>query len=141
METLNKKITITQSDQDRLMNFISFFPKYQNPLEVKQNVKRVVEKLKLAPVDSQKVPSNVVTMNSRVEIKNLRMGKTFILQLVYPDEVEITNNKISIFSPIGSYIFGHSQGDEFTLGERSGKHRYSIEKIIYQPESAGDYHL
>ena len=138
METINSTLTITKLDQTRLKNF---FTKKQNTFELKNNIKIVEEKLNLKPVDSKKVPPTVVTMNSRVMVKNLLMNKTFTFQLVYPDAVDIAKQKISIFSPIGASMFGHSQGDEFSWTGGNGRNKFIIEKIVYQPESAGDYHL
>lgn len=138
MRTLSDKITITNLDQNRLQNF---FTKKQNPFEFKDNIKILEEKLRSAVVDSKKVDAKVVTMNSKVKIKNLLIGKSFTFQLVYPNEVDISKKKISIFSPIGASMFGHSEGEEFSWVGSNGKNRFIIEKIIYQPESAGDFHL
>jgi regulator of nucleoside diphosphate kinase len=138
MKTIDSTITITKMDQKRLQNF---FTKKQNTFELKNNIKIVEEKLNLKPVDPKKIPPTVVTMNSKVAVKNLLMNKTFTFELVYPDAVDISKNKISIFSPIGASMFGHSQGDEFAWTGGNGKNKFLIEKIIYQPESAGDYHL
>ena len=138
MKTIDNTITITKMDQKRLRNF---FTKKQNTFELKNNIKIVEEKLSLKPINSKKVAPTVVTMNSKVAVKNLLMNKTFTFELVYPDAVDISNNKISIFSPIGASMFGHSQGDEFAWIGGNGKNKFLIEKIIYQPESAGDYHL
>ncbi len=138
MNTINKTVTITKLDQTRLRNF---FTKKQNTFELKNNIKIVEEKLGVPPVEPEKVPPTVVTMNSKVKIKNLLLGKTFTFELVYPDAVDISNNKISIFSPIGASMFGYSQGDEFAWVGGNGNNKFVIEKVVYQPESAGDYHL
>lgn len=138
MKTLDKQITITKLDQGRLKDF---FTKKQNPFELKANIKIVEEKLGTKPVDPKKVSPTVVTMNSKVQVRNVLLNKTFTFQLVYPDKVDISNNKISIFSPIGASMFGHSQGDEFAWVGGNGKNKFIIEKVVYQPESAGDYDL
>lgn len=137
MKTFNN-ITITTLDQDRLKEY---FVK-QNDFDLKQNVKVVEEKLKMAKaVDSKKIPPTVVTMNSKVKVKNVVLGKSFSLELVYPNAVDTTKFKISIFSPIGASMFGYSKGDEFIWYGGNGKNKFLIEEITYQPESAGDYHL
>lgn len=137
MKTLNK-ITITKSDQNRLQPYFN----KPNNFDLRDNLKIVEKKLNAAKaVDSKKVPPTVVTMNSKVMVRNVFLRKTFSLELVYPDHVDATNFKISIFSPLGASMFGYSQGDEFIWSGKNGKNKFVIEKIIYQPESAGDYHL
>ncbi|WP_158858275.1 GreA/GreB family elongation factor [Lunatibacter salilacus] len=137
MKTIDN-IIITKSDQTRIRNY---FAKNKYGFELRNNLKIVEEKLYFKPVDSKKVPPTVVTMNSKVKVKNLMLNKSFELELVYPDAVDVSNQKISIFSPIGASMFGHSQGSEFAWAGQNGKIKFTIEKIVYQPESAGDYHL
>ncbi|HSI76956.1 MAG TPA: GreA/GreB family elongation factor [Lunatimonas sp.] len=137
MKTIDN-IIITKSDQTRIRNY---FAKKEYGFELRNNLKIVEEKLYFKPVDSKKVPPTVVTMNSKVKVKNLMLNKSFELELVYPDAVDVSNQKISIFSPIGASMFGHSQGSEFAWVGQNGKIKFTIEKIVYQPESAGDYHL
>ena len=136
MKTNN--LTITKSDLERLQKF--FYN--HNEYEVKPNIKLVEEKISVAnKVDSKKIAPNVVTMNSKVKVKNMALGKSFSLELVYPDAVDTTNFKISIFSPIGASMYGYAQGDEFIWYGGNGKNSFLIEEITYQPESAGDYDL
>lgn len=136
MET--KNITVTKTDQDRLQGL--FFK--QNDYEVKPNVKLVEEKLSTAKsVDPKKIAPNVVTMNSKVRVKNVSLGKSFTLELVYPNAVDTTKFKISIFSPLGASMYGYAQGDEFIWYGGNGRNSFLIEEVTYQPESAGDYDL
>jgi regulator of nucleoside diphosphate kinase len=136
METLTKKITITKSDQERLQ---IYFLKNQNNHEIKNNIKIVAEKLNIKAVDPQNIAPTVVTMNSKVKVKNLLLKKSFTLQLVYPDAVDVNNNKISIFSPLGASMFGYSQGDEFEMIGGNGRNKFLIEEVLYQPEATGDF--
>lgn len=138
MKNINQ-ITITTVDKKRLL---SIFNTTQNYSDFRENIRVVEEKLNSAKtVTSRKVPPTIVTMNSRVAVKNLSLGKAMAIQLVYPDAVDAANFKISIFSPLGASLLGHAQGDEFVWSGRNGKNRFLIEKILYQPESAGDFHL
>jgi regulator of nucleoside diphosphate kinase len=63
------------------------------------------------------------------------------LTLVYPNERNAVEHKVSVFSPLGSAILGYPQGSEIELDGKQAITRFSIEKIIYQPEASGDYHL
>lgn len=92
-------------------------------------------------VDSQNVPPDVITMNSRVELVHLDTGETREYTLVFPREADIDKGKLSIISPIGTAIIGYSEGDEIQWSVPAGIRRIKINKVLYQPEAAGDFHL
>ena len=50
-------------------------------------------------------------------------------------------NKISIFSPVATALIGYKESDEIEWMVPSGMTKIRIDKIIYQPEAAGDYAL
>lgn len=138
MKTLNSLI-ITSVDKKRILDIFNAQRSHSDLLE---NLKVIAEKLGTAKtVASKKVPPTVVTMNSKVLVKNLSLGRAMSVELVYPDAVDAARFKISVFSPLGASMFGYSQGDEFVWTGKNGRNRFFIEKIMYQPESAGDYHL
>jgi regulator of nucleoside diphosphate kinase len=61
--------------------------------------------------------------------------------LVYPEEANIQENKISIFAPIAMALLGYKKGDIVNWPTPGGKIKIKIEDILYQPEAAGDFHL
>lgn len=92
-------------------------------------------------LEPNKIPSDVVTMHSVVRIKYLDNGKTFTFQLVYPEEANVKERKISIFAPTATALLGYRKGDVVKWNVPGGVAHILIEDIEYQPESAGDYHL
>lgn len=92
-------------------------------------------------VEPEAIPSNVVTMNSIVKLSFLNNNKQIQFQIVYPDQANIKDNKISIFSPIATALIGYKVKDEIEWIVPSGLTRIRIDEIIYQPEAAGDYTL
>jgi regulator of nucleoside diphosphate kinase len=90
-------------------------------------------------VEPTVVARNVVTMNSTVRLKNLTTDENLVYTLVYPEQADIAQGKISILAPIGMAIFGYKAGDvvEWMVSEDIA--RYRIEEILYQPEAAGDF--
>jgi len=58
-------------------------------------------------VDADKIPPDVVTMNSKVYLRDMDAGKDEFYQLVYPEDADIEQNKISILAPIGTAILGY----------------------------------
>lgn len=91
-------------------------------------------------VEPEAIPSNVVTMNSIVKL-SFSDGKKVQFQIVYPDQANLKENKISIFSPIATALIGYKVADEIEWIVPAGLTKIVIEEIIYQPEAAGDYNL
>lgn len=92
-------------------------------------------------VDPEKVPVDVVTMNSVVRISFLNSGKVLQFKIVYPDEANLKENKISIFSPVATALLGYRVGDQVEWIVPGGATNILIEEIIYQPEAAGHFNL
>ena len=88
-------------------------------------------------VAPENIPSDVVTMNSTVRVKDYRSNAEMILSVVFPtsaDDSDFDNVKVSILSPVGFSVFGRRVGDMI-----SGK--IKVEEILYQPEAAGDFDI
>ncbi len=92
-------------------------------------------------VDPEKVPVDVVTMNSVVRISFSNSGKVLQFKIVYPDEANLKENKISIFSPVAMALLGYRVGDEVEWIVPGGATKILIEEIIYQPEASGHFNL
>ena len=59
--------------------------------------------------------------------------------LVFPADAEAVQNKISVLAPIGTALIGYRVGDVITWNVPGGMRMLRVEKIIYQPEAAGDF--
>jgi len=68
-------------------------------------------------------------------------NKQVQFRIVYPDEANVRENKISIFSPVATALIGYKVNDEIEWIVPSGMTKIRIEEIIYQPEAAGDFNL
>jgi len=60
---------------------------------------------------------------------------------VYPDEADFTVGKVSILAPLGSALLGARAGSVIKVHAPTGVRRMKVERILYQPEAAGDFHL
>ncbi|MCB0848555.1 MAG: nucleoside diphosphate kinase regulator, partial [Bacteroidetes bacterium] len=92
-------------------------------------------------VEPEAIPSNVVTMNSIVKLSFQNNNKQIQFQIVYPEQANVKENKISIFSPIATALIGYKVNDEIEWIVPAGLTKIRIDEIIYQPEAAGDYDL
>lgn len=135
-----RKIYITKNDQRRLNDLLSVASEFN--YRDRDDLKELEGELKRAHiVDSQKVPANIVTMNSKVKLRDLDTNEENIYTLVFPNDANLDEGKISVVSPIGTAILGYAAENVIEWKVPAGKRHIKIEEILYQPESAGDYHL
>lgn len=134
-------IYVTETDLERLGNLIKLI-RNQNERAHFSYINTLEEKLEFAETAfSEDIPSNVVTMRSRVRLNDLKTGKDSTYTLVFPNEANLDEGKISILAPLATAILGRKLGEEVEFETPSGIRRLSVDEIIYQPESAGDYNL
>ncbi len=91
-----------------------------------------IEKARIVP--QAQIPSNVVTMRSRVRIVDMRTGEQLVYQIVYPHEANYAAQKISILAPIGMALLGYAAGTEIEWRVPSGSRRLRIEAVEQQSE-------
>jgi regulator of nucleoside diphosphate kinase len=92
-------------------------------------------------VEPAEIPKDVVTMNSVVKITFINNNKQLKFAIVYPDQANIKENKISIFSPIATALIGYRVGDLIEWIVPAGVTKIRIDEILYQPEASGDFNL
>ncbi len=85
-------------------------------------------------VPSEDVPPDVVTMNSTVRIRDVHSKEIDTYTLVYPQDADIAEGKLSILAPIGTAILGYRVGDLVRWQVPSGQVRFRIEELVFQPE-------
>lgn len=135
--TKKAKIIISSLDADRLQRIIDNLPASSSAVG-----ERLEEELARADiVEPKQIPSTVVTMNSTVRFKVDSSDEEFTMTLVYPKDVDVAKNKISVLAPVGSAMLGLKQGAELEWPKPGvGTLKVRIEEVTYQPERDGDYH-
>lgn len=135
-----RKIYITDHDKTRLEKLIAMAGAGKD--RDRDDLDALAAELARAKVvASEKVPSDVVTMNSRVVLRDLDSDEEMTYVLAFPQDANIDLGRISILAPIGTAILGYAKGDVIKWSVPSGTRRICVEDILYQPEAAGDHHL
>ena len=133
-------IHITKSDYERLSALIEK-TRERDPMD-RENLKKLETELDRAEiVDAKDISKKVITMRSRVRLKDLVSGKANTYSLVFPSEADFSQGKISVLAPIGTAILGYKSGDTIEWPVPSGVRKLKIDKILYQPEATGNYEL
>jgi regulator of nucleoside diphosphate kinase len=133
-------IYVTEIDYNRLSGLIDrtrerngIDREYLNKLEAELDRAEVVE--------SKDIPRDVITMRSKVRLKDLVSGESNTYSLVFPTEADFSEGKISVLAPIGTAILGYRQGDTIEWSVPSGLRKLKVEEVLYQPEAAGNHNL
>ncbi len=139
---MNLKIgpILTKADRSRLEDMTQSLRKQWGPYggyvsELEQRMQRA----NVVPVPG--VSSDVVTMNSRVRVRDLQTGKVEMFTLVYQSDSDGADGAVSVLTPLGSALLGARVGDVIDWTFRHGARRLEIERVLYQPEAAGDFDL
>ena len=135
-----KPIQINEFDLERL-KMLLFEARY-NQYRKSQYLEKLQMEIDWANVVSPKdIPGDDITMSSTVSLVDFETGEEEVYTLVIPEDADLGQRKISVLAPIGTAMLGYDVGDVFKWDVPAGKRNLRVEKIIYQPEAPGDYHL
>lgn len=137
---MSRQIFITEKDKIKLQKLINEAKEFHPGNEVYlNNLERELERAQL--VASEKIPHNVITMHSKVLLRDIDSGEEMTYTLVYPNEANLMEDKISVLAPVGTAIIGLREKEAINWKIPSGMVRLEVKKILYQPEAAGDFDL
>ena len=136
----DKNIHITELDRKRLIDLITDAQsgEYRGSVYL-EKLRGELNRANI--VLPQEIPGDVITMNSKVALLDLDTQEEETYTLVYPENANSAEGRISILAPIGTAMLGYRVGDVFEWEVPAGKRRLKVDKILYQPEAAGDYDL
>ena len=95
----------------------------------------------MATVQRDEVRGDLVTMNSTVAARDPDGGRLQELTLVYPGDADAFGEKVSVLTPLGARLLGSRVGDVVEWETRRGTRRLRVERIVFQPEAAGQFDL
>ncbi len=130
---------ITSLDRFRLGNMLDC--RETRPLATAEVLDELAWRLEEAvAVPPQKLPANVVSMNSVVRLVDDSASRELVCTVVYPAEMDLVDKGVSVLGPIGAALVGNEVGDlvEWWDGENPG--RWRIAEIVRQPEQDGDFY-
>lgn len=128
-----KKIVVSRRDYTKLNSIIG----NQGDL-----YKKLADELKNALiVEPDKMPADIITMNSKVRFRDVEESEDFVFSLVYPEDADTSKGKLSILAPVGTALLGYKVGDEVSWEVPAGSKTFVVEEILYQPEANNDFNL
>src|SRR5213083_1902132 len=87
-------------------------------------IAQLEEKLRSATViDERAIESGVVSIGSKVHVKDQKSGQSVAYQIVGSAEADPAENKLSNESPVGSALIGNKRGDVVSVAGPRGPAR------------------
>jgi transcription elongation factor GreA len=83
----------------------------------------------LAMINLDSIPRDTVGLGSRVELEDLDDGGCVGYEIVVPEEVDGSANRISLSSPLGRALIGRGQDDDVEVQTPKGRRSYLIRKL------------
>jgi regulator of nucleoside diphosphate kinase len=128
-------IVMTHEDHRRLTALLD-----QIPRDDRRHFQDLRRELRRAErVEPSAIAGDVITMDSTVLLRETKSGDRWTFTLCYPEDADVSRNRISILSPVGTAIIGFRVGDVVDWPVPGGTVEIVIEAIEYQPEAAGAF--
>lgn len=97
------QLIITETDFEKLTSLVNI-----NRSETSELLEVELSRATVVPDD--KLPKDVVAMNSTVKYTDVESKKDSVLTLVYPHDASIEEKKVSVLAPMGSALIGLKVG-------------------------------
>jgi len=135
----NRQIYITEHDLKRLQELVADLRRMDYHRHDLADLQAEMERAMV--VEPEQIPADVITMNSRVRLRDRDSGEEMELTLVFPKDADIDQGRISVQAPVGTALLGYRVGDAIEWKVPSGVARFEVVEMLYQPEAAGDYQV
>ena len=107
-------ILMTESDYLRIKHILSF----QNTTDF-ENLEIELDRAKI--IDDTEIPPGLVKMNTKFKFLVIQENKTMVIKIVYPEESNFSEGKISVLAPLGSALIGLQENQEINWMFPDGK--------------------
>jgi len=135
----DRKIYVTTQDMKRLHALLEGTASQRNAEAAEALESELAGAEVVAP---EKIPADVVTMNSKVRFADEESGQQREITLVFPKDADPAQQKVSILAPVGAALIGLSVGQSVDWPMPGGRvRRLKIVEVLFQPEAAGQPEL
>lgn len=80
-------------------------------------------------IDNADVATDEIAIGAKLTLKDVSSGEEVTYHLVSEEEADISENKISVTSPVGSALLGHKAGETVNITVPAGALKYKVLKI------------
>ena len=128
-------LVLTNEDHTRLQEMM-FFAECPRSTPEAMAFERLLRTLSCANVvPPERIPPDVVTMNSMVLVRDLDSSERLRVVLCWPEDEDPSHDCVSVLMPLGTTLIGKHEGDVVDWIMPTGRRRIRIESVLYQPEA------
>ena len=112
---------------------------YKSALERQQFVQARLNHLtkrygELSRIDLSEIPTDRISLGSRVTVVDLRTREKEIYTLAFGDDVDFDSGQISMASALGQTLMGKKAGEKVNLQLPRGERKLHIKEVITLPQ-------
>jgi len=134
---MKPSITVSWLDLDRLERILDRLPAVQ--ANARDALMSELDRAEM--VEPWEMPSDVVTMNSRVRFTFSGSDQEVTMTLSYPKDMHDSDQQLSVLTPVGTALLGLRVGSSITWQRPDGAtFEATVHDIEYQPERSGELH-
>jgi transcription elongation factor GreA len=105
---------------------------------VKARIVQLKERLSaLSMINIANLPRDRVGFGSVVTLEDEESGEEKEFSIVHPEEVDPSQGKISLRSPVGQALVGKEEGDEVTIRSPRGSREYTLSSLVTLHDAKG----
>ena len=126
-------IIVTDADMDRLSRLVLALKHslFLDQLQL-ESLEQTLESAEVT--SSERIPRDVIKMNSSIRVLDLDTRKKELYTLVFPENADISTSRISVLAPVGIALLGRRQGDVIETKVPGGARRLRVERVLQRPE-------
>ena len=99
---------------------------------IERKIRDLENRLSMAEIiDISTLPRDKVVFGAKVRLVNVETDEETVYQMVGPDESNVEENKISVFSPLGNALLGKQVDDTAIVKAPRGAIEYEIVDIFF----------
>lgn len=122
---------ISRNDHLQLRRLVGAVPRARATVTVE---KLRAELDRATIIDPAAMPTDIVTMGSRVKVEDLYTGEIEEYTLTFPDQADIGAGRLSILTPIGTALLGYREGNVLDWPTPGGIRRLKIHQVTPRGE-------
>ncbi len=92
----------------------------------------------ITSIDLKKIPNDRSGLGSTLYLRDLNTGEETQYHLVFPEEVNPDERKLSAASPVGRTLVGKQKGDDIILPMPDNKLEFEVLKVVTIHENLGN---
>lgn len=128
-------MVISDADMHRLSGLVRALK--NSPFQDQLQLESLNQTLGSAEViSSERIPRDVIRMNSRIRVLDLGTGEKKLHTLVFPEDADISTGRISVLAPVGIALLGRRNRDIIEVKVPRGIRRLRVEHVLYRTGTA-----